>query len=153
MFMRPKAPALLRDSALAPAIPRKELLRLSQLGTAVEVPSGEEIIARASRGRECFIVVDGDFKVEGNGFTGRITDGELAGELALLTGSRRNASVAATKDSVVYALHPQEFATLLSDAPEFRRQVLDTASERLGHRLDAVPAQILPGHERDLVLS
>ncbi|MFT4596666.1 MAG: CRP/FNR family cyclic AMP-dependent transcriptional regulator [Paracrocinitomix sp.] len=148
MSFRNRAPLALRQSPLGHALPRRELNRLDQLGTTVEIFEGEQIIRSASPGRECFVVVDGQFKVVGSDFTGTITAGEVAGELALLTGRPRNASVASTASSVVYALHPREFATLLSEAPVFRSKVLRTASHRLSDSAVSLPAQLLPEHER-----
>lgn len=148
MSLRNRAPLALRQSPLGHALPRRELNRLDQLGMTIEIAEGERIIQRASPGRECFIVVDGQFEVVGSDFTGTITSGEVAGELALLTGRPRNASVASTMRSVVYAMHPREFATLLSDAPVFRRNVMQSASERLADAAVSLPAQLLPDHER-----
>jgi len=146
MFLRSKTPANLKGSELASKLPAAELQRLDELGTAVDVEAGEEIIARSSRGRQCFVVVDGELVVQGEGFTGRIGAGEVAGELALLTGRPRSASVKAAGDAKVYALRPADFATLLSDAPKFRRSVLDDASDRLGKPVKTIPAQFLPAH-------
>ena len=147
MSLRTKPPALLRDSAFG-VLPKKELNRIASLATPVKVKAGQQLIARSSHGRECFVVVKGELAVKGDGIDARIGNGELAGELALLTGERRNASVAAATDTVVYALHPREFATLLSEAPQFRQRVVNRASARLGKKLNGLPAQILPDHER-----
>lgn len=148
MSLRNLAPRSLRQSPLGHALPRRELNRLDQLGTTIDIAEGEQIIKRASPGRECFVVVDGQFEVVGADFTGTITSGEVAGELALLTGRPRNASVASTMRSTVYAMHPREFATLLSDAPVFRSNVLRSASDRLSDTAVSLPAQLLPDHER-----
>lgn len=148
MSLRNRAPLALRQSPLGHALPRRELNRLDQLGTTIEISEGEQIIQRASPGRECFVIVDGQFEVVGSDFTGTITSGEVAGELALLTGRPRNATVASTMRSAVYAMHPREFATLLSDAPVFRSNVLRSASARLAETTVTLPAQLLPKHER-----
>jgi len=124
MFLRSKTPVNIKGSELASKLPAEELQRLDELGTAVDVEPGEEIIARAGRGRQCFVVVDGELVVEGEGFTGRIGAGEVAGELALLL----------------------NLIALLSDAPKFRRSVLDDASDRLGKPVKTIPAQFLPAH-------
>ena len=148
MSFRSYAPRSLRSSPLGDALPRRELNRLDSLGTSIEIGAGKQIIRQSSVGRECFVVIDGEFAVTGSGFTGAIGSGEIAGELALLTGLPRNASVASAADSVVYAFHPQEFAPLLSEAPTFRNRVLRSASKRLGSEQVLLPAQLLPGHER-----
>ncbi len=136
-------PKSVRHSSLSSSLPRKELARLDQIGTIITVDETTELIARGSWGRECFVVVDGEFAVAGEGFETEVADGQILGELALLTGRKRNASVVATTEAQVYALHPQEFATLLSDAPEFRGQVMRTAQDRLGSTEISLPAQFV----------
>lgn len=134
-------PTSVRQSALADWLPRKELKELDQTATIIEIAESTEIIARATHGRECFVVIDGAFGVHAPGFEASIAGGEVAGELALLTGKKRNASVVASADSSVYALHPIDFATLLSDAPEFRRRVMATAAQRVSGDEISLPAQ------------
>lgn len=132
MFFRLAAPKRFRSTPLADSLPLSELRRLDQSGRPTQIRAGEELVAQSTPGNECFVVIDGSFTVEGNGFTGTVTDGELIGELALLTGRKRNASVVAASDSTIYALSGEDFDALLGDAPVFRHQVLTTASARLG---------------------
>lgn len=132
MFFRFAAPKRLRRTPLAASLPLSELRRLDQTGRPTQIQAGEEIVAQSTAGSECFVVIDGNFTVEGNDFTDTITDGELIGELALLTGRKRNASVVAASDSTIYALSDKDFDALLGDAPIFRHHVLATASARLG---------------------
>ena len=136
-------PERLRKSEFAASLPKSELRRLDQIATVIDVAEGHRIITEATPGRECFVVVDGAFTVEGPGIKATIGAGEITGELALLTGRQRNASVSATIDSAVYVMHPREFATLLSEAPQFCRQVVTAASERLGSQPVTLPAQFV----------
>lgn len=130
MFSRNRTPAKLRTPAFA-GLPSWELGRLDQLGTAIEVKAGNTIISRGSAGREAFVVLDGDFTVEGDSVSTVIGQGDVAGELALLTGQLRSASVTASTDALVYALDPREFASLLHEAPAFRERIIETAASRL----------------------
>lgn len=136
---KPALPAHLRTSAFSEALPTAELRQLDSIGTLVDIDEGTTIINEATFGRECFVIADGEFAVTGTRVTATVGAGELAGELALLTGRPRNASVASLTDAVVYALHPQEFATLMSQAPRFRSQVVATANSRLKPTLGSAP--------------
>lgn len=136
-------PAHLRKSEFTEALPKAELRRLDQMATVIDVAEGSRIITEATHGRECFVIVDGEFAVDGPNVETTIGVGELAGELALLTGKQRNASVVAASDSMVYVMQPREFATLMSDAPHFRSRVVRTASNRLGSDVVTLPAQFV----------
>lgn len=149
MYIPHRVPSALKNTELADALPRKELAQLDEVATAIDIDPGKQIIAENTTGREVFVVVDGRFDVEGAGFRGSIGAGEVAGELAILTGRRRNASVTASTDARAYAMRPRQFAALLSEAPTFREQVVQTATKRLGSPV-SLPAQLLPGHEKAL---
>ncbi len=120
----------LRSSELAAAVPTLELKTLDRLATPIEVPAGEEIVRRDQLGRECFVVIDGEFKVEREDTTITVGPGAIIGELALLTLKPRNASVTATTDSSVYVLTRAEFSTMLHTCPNIARHVLDGAVRR-----------------------
>lgn len=137
-------PAHLRKSELADALPKAELRQLDQIARLVNVAEGRTIITQATPGSECFVVVDGMFAVDGPGVETTVGAGDVAGELALLTGEHRNASVVATSDAKVYAMHPDEFETLLRKAPHFCRQVVSSANARLAPESVALSAKSVP---------
>ncbi len=120
----------LEASAFAANAPRAELERLERLATTLSVPSGDEIVQFNEVGRECFIVIDGEFKIERDDLTVLVGPGSVIGELALITLKPRTASATATRDSTVYVLTRSEFSTLLVDCPNIARYVLDCAVRR-----------------------
>ena len=136
-------PTHLQKSEFTRSLPKSELRQLDQIATILDVAEGQTIIKQATPGRECFVIVDGEFDVDGPDVATTIGVGEVTGELALLTGRQRNASVVANSDSTVYVMHPREFATLLSEAPHFRSQVVRTATNRLGSQPVTLPAQFV----------
>jgi CRP-like cAMP-binding protein len=123
-------PALLA-SAMATVVPTDELETLDRLATSIDVAAGEEIMHVDGLGRECFVVIDGQFEVQRDDATITVGAGSVIGELALLTHKPRNASVTAIEDSSVYVLTPPEFATLLDTCPNLARYVLDGAVRRV----------------------
>ncbi len=143
-FLRKSSlPAHLRKSEFIEVLPKTELRQLDQIATVLDVVEGRRIITEATTGRECFVVVDGEFMVDGPDVATTIGVGDVAGELALLTGRQRNASVVATSDSTVYVMHQREFATLLGEAPHFSSRVVKAASDRLGAEPVSLPAQFV----------
>jgi CRP-like cAMP-binding protein len=117
-------------SDLALTVPASELETLDRLATTIQIAAGDEIMHADEFGRECFIVIDGEFQVQLDDTSITVGPGAVIGELALLTLKPRTASVTATVDSSVYVLSRAEFATLLDTCPRLSRYVLDGALRR-----------------------
>jgi len=126
---RPIHPAL-SASDMAAAVDADELQTLDRLATPIRVAAGEEILRKDELGRECFVVIDGQFEVQRDDTTITVGPGSIIGELALLTRKPRNASVTATTDASVYVLTPPEFGTMLATCPDIARYVLQGAVRR-----------------------
>lgn len=122
-------PALLA-SDLAAIVPLHELEQLDRVATTLTIAADEQIVRADAFGRECFVVIDGDFSVQLGDQSIHIGPGGVIGEMALLTLKPRSASVTATIDSSVYVLNRAEFATVLDACPKFSRFVLDGAVRR-----------------------
>jgi CRP-like cAMP-binding protein len=117
-------------SELGISVPVTELETLDRLATPISVAAGEQIVQKNGFGRECFVVIDGQFKVERDDVTILLGAGAVIGEMALLTLKPRTASVTATTDSSVYVLTPTEFASLLDTCPAIAQYVLVGAARR-----------------------
>jgi CRP-like cAMP-binding protein len=131
MFTRKRHlhPALLA-SDLAATVPTTELETLDRIATTIQVPAGEQIVRKDGFGRECFVVIDGEFLVERDDAEIVVGAGSVIGELALLNLQPRTASVTATTDSSVYVLTRAEFATVLDVCPNLAGFVYDGAARR-----------------------
>ena len=117
-------------SELAVTVPVSELETLDRLATTIPNDAGEEIMPANQFGRECFVVIDGEFRIDLGDSEVIVGPGAVIGELALLTMKPRTASVTATVDSSVYVLNRSEFATALDACPKLSRYVLDGAVRR-----------------------
>ncbi len=117
-------------SDLASTIPRDELETLDRMATTIRLAAGHEITRKDGVGRECFVVIDGEFQVGPDGDGVVVGPGSVVGELALLTNKPRNASVVALTDASVYVLTPSEFSAALDACPQFARYVYDGALRR-----------------------
>jgi CRP-like cAMP-binding protein len=120
----------LAASELGIATPVEELEVLDRMATPISVPAGEQIMREGGFGRECFVVIDGEFKVERDGLSIVVGAGAVLGEMALLTLKPRTATVTATTDSNVYVLNRAEFSTLLDTCPSIAQHVLVGATRR-----------------------
>lgn len=126
-------PASILDSDLARIVPENELRLLDQIGTMVEIKPGRTVIRQDSAGREAMVVINGSLTVTRDGETiAELQAGDIAGEVALITGGLRNATVTADDDSVVlYAFNRGEFSTLLDSCPAFAGHAAKTAEQRV----------------------
>ena len=86
--------------------------------------------------REFLIIMEGDATVRRKGrVLARLGAGDFLGELAVIAGVPRTATVTADTDMSVSVLNRREFSTLLDEQPKLARKVLVGAVKRL-HDLD-----------------
>jgi CRP-like cAMP-binding protein len=87
-------------------------------------------------GREMFIVQKGKVQVRkkvgpGEKVLAELGDGEFFGEMALLEGLNRSATVEALEDSKILVINPETFETLLKNNPEIALKMLKKMASRL----------------------
>lgn len=110
----------------------KELKAISKLVTPVEVRSGKVLTKEGEPGREFMIIASGTATVRRNGRkVATLGPGDFFGELAVLAGVPRTATVTADTDMVVEALNRQEFSSLLDESPTMAKKILIGAVKRL----------------------
>lgn len=109
-----------------------ELVELSRFATPVDVPAGTSLTVEGTLGRQALVLVEGTASVLRDGEKiATIKAGDIVGEIALMTGERRNATVVTDTDATVYALSPRDFASLLARCPRLEQQVASIAVGRL----------------------
>ncbi len=108
---------------------------LAELAGEVEpqsVRSGQLLCDEGAEGTSAYLVVSGRFQAESRGrIIGEIGRGELIGEMSLLTGEPRTATVTAMRDSETLVLGADMFSTLLSRHPDCYQAVSRQLVERL----------------------
>lgn len=94
--------------------------------------SGERVTVEGGRGDGFFVVAEGsaDVTVEGEP-RGTIGPGDHFGEIALLMGAERTATVTATSDFHCFALTPDDFRTLVEGNPTIAWKLLGSTMEKL----------------------
>ena len=110
---------------------KKELQAVSRLVTPINVRAGKVLTKEGDAGREFMIIASGSASVRRKGRKiATLGPGDFFGELALLAGVPRTATVIAESDMVVEALNRAEFATLLDESPSIARKVLSAVAKR-----------------------
>jgi CRP-like cAMP-binding protein len=79
-----------------------------------------------------YFIADGEVEIELRPKPLRLGTGSFFGELALLTGAPRMATIVATGPCTLLTLDIVDFFELLGRQPELARVIHDEASQRLG---------------------
>jgi CRP/FNR family cyclic AMP-dependent transcriptional regulator len=110
----------------------KELDEVIDISTDLTVPAGRVLIKERSSVQELIIVVEGNLEVTRDGqHVANIGPGGFAGEMALLTHSTHNATVAATVDSRVLHIEGGAFDVLLKRVPAIAVKMLPIVASRV----------------------
>ena len=123
---------MLRRVPLFAQCSKKELEEIAGVADELQLADGRELTREGARGSEFFVVIDGELEVRRN--TRKIATlgrGDFVGEMALVTGRPRNATVA-TK-GVVRALVITEpsFTRLLLTSPTIQLKIMRALAERV----------------------
>lgn len=118
--------------ALSSLFDDHELAQLAMLSTPVEVKAGTVLTIEGTLGQQAVVMVEGTASVLRDGEKiATINAGEIIGEMALLSGEVRSATVVTDVDATVYALSPREFASLMTQCPRLEARLTSVALERL----------------------
>jgi hypothetical protein len=122
---------VLGESSLFSGMTSEELYPVGQIAVMVDLQPGEAAVRQGDPGDAVFVVVSGTLEVKKGGRSLReVSRGAVFGEMALLDGAPRSASVEARTASRVLKIPRAEFDALLDEYPEIARGIIRTL---LGH--------------------
>jgi CRP-like cAMP-binding protein len=111
-----------------------ELASVDRLGAAVDVPAGRTLTYEGASAQECFVVADGyALARRDDDVVGAIGPGSVAGEMALLDHTTRNATVVTYTPMQLLVLDSREFSQLLDISPRIAENLARIADERRGN--------------------
>ena len=114
------------------ACSQKDLQRIARASDEVQVPEGRTLMKQGDVGRECFVLVEGQVKVDINGRkVASLGPGAYFGELSLLDKGPRTATVTTETDSTVLVLGPREFSGVLDEVPQLAHKLLAALAQRV----------------------
>jgi CPA1 family monovalent cation:H+ antiporter len=133
---RPRLDLRLDALALARSVPlfesaagrREEIARLMR--PALAVP-GQRLVRKGERGDAAWFIASGAVEVDTGRERMRLGRGDFFGELALLTGKRRQADVTALGYCELLVLRAADFRAFLDANPDIRANVEKVAQSRL----------------------
>jgi CRP-like cAMP-binding protein len=123
---------LLKKVPLFEGCSRRELAQIASLADELHLPSERELTHEGSRGKEFVVLVEGEADItrDGNLVAG-IGPGDFVGEIALVTGLPRTATVRTRGPSRVLVIGAPAFRTLMRDVPAIQTHVLMAVAARL----------------------
>ena len=125
---------LLRRSSIFAALPAAPLEGLAHEARYVELKAGEPIIREGEMGADYYLIVAGSVIVTKAGAEiRRLGAGRGFGEIALLNGVRRTASVTAVTDTTLLAVGRDAFLTALDARTSVRSAAMRVADKLLAH--------------------
>ncbi len=124
--------AVLENVPLFATLSQKQLEQIARLVDEVELPAGKRLATIGEPGRELLIIVDGHALVTTRqGRTARLGPGDFFGEMSLIDGDPRSASVEAATPIRLLVLGYREFWQLLDEHLPIVRKIVRTLSKRL----------------------
>jgi CRP/FNR family cyclic AMP-dependent transcriptional regulator len=130
-------PSVFRRVALFADLDAAQLQMLSRVASVRHFAAGAPILREAEAGDLFFALVRGEVKVFVDSPDGRevvlthLQAGDFFGEMALLEGEARSASVTALSESELVALSREDFFALLARDFALTKKILQTMSARL----------------------
>src|SRR5262245_38269218 len=110
----------------------RQLRSIARIADVQEVPAGEILARSGDPGERFFVIVDGSARIEVSPQKqNRIGPGAFFGEMSLLDGEPRSATVIADTAMRLLIISRRDFATLLREVPSLTQQMLVTLCQRV----------------------
>lgn len=115
------------------------LAKLDRIATEVTFPAGHVIARQGEIGTGFFVIVDGSVRVARDGvLVAHLGAGDFFGELSVLDGQPRNATVAAEVPTTCLAIATWDFESALLANPAVALAILRGVAARLREATDTV---------------
>jgi len=139
--------ALLKRVPLFSELSPQELDRISRVAVPRAFPKGVRVFHEGDRSDACYIVRSGDLRVTREHPDGRaialatLGSGDIFGELAMLDGEARSASVEALSDCELLALPASDVRALLRGSAEITVKLVTALTRRLREANERISRQ------------
>ena len=132
MLRRNEKVELIKKVPLFANCSKRELEEIAHIADEIDLNEGKEMTREGSRGREFFVLLEGEADVTKQGRSiNKLGSGDFFGEIALVADSPRTATVTATSPVRALVITDRSFRRLLEEQPEIQRKVLQELAERL----------------------
>jgi len=123
---------VLKKVPLLSGLSRRDLDLIARVADEVKVEGGRVLTRQGGLGMEFLLLLDGSARVERDGkVIARLGPGDFFGEMSLIDGKPRSATVIADSPSALLAVQARSFRTLLDTVPGLQKKVLIALCGRL----------------------
>jgi CRP-like cAMP-binding protein len=128
----PVSADLLRLVPLFRGMTDRSFEAIASLASEADYGAGDELVRQGTPGHEFIIIVSGRARVERDGKKVReLGPGDFLGEISLVDGSPRTATVTALDPIHAVTVQREGFLDLIDRIPVFRLEVLNALTERI----------------------
>jgi small-conductance mechanosensitive channel/CRP-like cAMP-binding protein len=126
----------LRRQAIFQCLTEKQLEKLTSSSRPQRFGRLERIITQGMNGTSMFVLVEGEAEVlvsdagDNEALVATLRTGDCFGEMSLLTGASRSATVVARTDCEVLEIEKEDLGVLLADNPELMKALSDLLAQR-----------------------
>lgn len=121
---------------------RDDLEEILRTAHPVAFQAGQALVERGDPGDAMYIVLSGTAEVDVGGRFHRIKPGDFLGEMAVMAGKKRMATVKAVEDVEALQVSAGNFQALLLERPRIALTILKSIVERLREVQDRIDAWI-----------
>jgi CRP/FNR family transcriptional regulator, cyclic AMP receptor protein len=130
---------ILKTVDIFSATPDEILVDIAALLKEVEAPPGTTIFEKGSQGDSMYLIVEGEVEArDGAHVFARMGERQVFGEMALLDGESRTASICTTQATRLLRLDQEPFYELMDDRIEVARGIIHVLLQRLRLRTNDV---------------
>lgn len=123
---------LLQNVPLFRRLSRRQLNAIAKHADVLERREGAVLAKQGAQGLEAIVIVDGRARVESDGKAiAELGPGDVVGEMSVIDGKPRSATVIAETPLTLLVLHRRDFVFLLEAVPGLQRRLLVTLCERV----------------------
>jgi CRP-like cAMP-binding protein len=121
----------LERTPLFAGLDREQLEDVLRVGHRVSFDAGQAIVERGDAGDAMYIILSGAAEVDVGGRFHRLERGDFFGEMAVLAGKNREATVKAVEQVEALRIPADDFQVFLRDHPQIAVGMLKSLVERL----------------------
>jgi len=123
---------LLKQVPLFERCSQRELAQIAMLADELDLPGARELTHQGAGGFEFIILVEGQADVvRGVRVVNELGPGDFVGEIALVSGKPRTATVKTRGPARVLVITASGFRTLMRDVPSIKDKVLEAVTARV----------------------
>jgi CRP-like cAMP-binding protein len=111
---------------------KAELRQIAETADEVDVPAGTLLTKEGASGKEFVVIIEGAAEVRRRGRKiNELSSGDFLGEIALVSGAPRTATVKTTEPTRALVLTAQAFRSLMRRVPSIQLKVLAALARRM----------------------